>query len=172
MRAQKQRHDPSKNLVGFVVGELEYAVPIDAVREIVNPLSIVSLPHAPHAVAGVSDYRGDVVPVVDLRTRFGLEPGAQTRKTKWIVLNFGERFVAIIVDGVTEVFGSQGAEVRPAPTLGGGEDVRGLAGVTKHGDSMVFLLDTLRFRELAEQVVVPLELATGRRTALFDTGRG
>lgn len=82
----RHRHDPFKDLVGFLVGDVMYAVRIDVVREIVNPLEIVDLPRAPSSVKGVADYRGDVVPVIDLRERFGLPP-ASTRKTKWVVLD-------------------------------------------------------------------------------------
>ena len=65
------RHDPTKTMVGFVVGDVQYAVPIGQVREISNPLAVVELPRAPASVVGVAYYRGEVVPVVDLRGRFG-----------------------------------------------------------------------------------------------------
>jgi len=78
----RQRHDPSKSLVGFFVGNVHYAVPIGRVREISNPLEMVPLPHAPHAVIGVADYRGEVVPVVDLRMRFGMDPAAAQSVTE------------------------------------------------------------------------------------------
>src|SRR5262245_25838546 len=87
----RHRHDPSKDLVGFLVGEVMYAVRIEVVREIVNPLPVVDLPRAPGTVKGVADYRGEVVPVVDLRERFGLEPAQRSRRTKWIVLDVGPR---------------------------------------------------------------------------------
>ena len=80
----RHRSDRSKNLVGFVVGDVRYAVDILRVREIINPLPIVALPHAPPAVLGVADHRGLVIPIVDLRRRFGLEPNQTTRRTKWI----------------------------------------------------------------------------------------
>lgn len=91
----RHRHDPSKDLVGFLVGDVMYAVRIDVVREIVNPLTVVDLPRAPKAVKGVADYRGEVVPVIDLRERFGLPPRAGSRKTKWIVLDVGPRRIAL-----------------------------------------------------------------------------
>jgi purine-binding chemotaxis protein CheW len=147
---QRQRHDPSKNLVGFVVGEVEYAVEIARVKEIANPLEVVALPHPPPAVMGVADYRGDVVPVVDLRARFGLPPAPATRKTKWIVVDVSGRLVAIVVDAVTEVFGSASAGLRPAPPLGAGDDLRGIAGVTGHREGLVFVLDPGRLRDLTE----------------------
>lgn len=152
--AQRTRHDPFKNLVGFVVGDVHYALPVARVREIVGTLPFVGLPWAPSSVVGVADVRGEVVPVVDLRARFGLAPsGLPARRAKWIVVDVGERRVAVIVDAVTEVFGTGSAELRPPPTLGGGEDVRGLLGVASHGGHMVFVLDTVRLRELTEPLV-------------------
>jgi purine-binding chemotaxis protein CheW len=149
MESHRHRHD-SKSLVGFVVGDVHYAVPISKVGEITNPLDVVALPHAPMAVIGVADYRGDVVTVVDLRTRFGLAEVERTRRTKWIVVDVGNRFAALVVDAVTEVFGTGGAELRPAPVLGGGDDKRGIAGVTNHDGALVFVLDPGRLRELTE----------------------
>jgi purine-binding chemotaxis protein CheW len=179
---QRYRHDPSKNLVGFVVGDVEYAVAIARVREIANPLSLVTLPHAPRSVVGVADYRGDVVPVVDLRIRFALPPADATRKTKWIVVDLGSAvegtgghaihsrpseqskpggapgpLLALVVDAVTDVFGTGGAELRPPPALGGGEDVRGIAGVASHSGGLVFVLDTTRLRDLAAAVMAVAE---------------
>jgi purine-binding chemotaxis protein CheW len=147
---RRHRHDPSKSLVGFIVGEVHYAVPIARVKEIANALEIVALPHAPREIVGVADYRGEVVPVVDLRTRFGLATADRTRKSKWIVVDVAGRPVALIVDAVTDVFGTGGADLRPTPLLGGGEDLRGIAGVTSHDGAMVFVLDTSRLRDLTE----------------------
>ena len=72
MPRRKERPDPNKSLVGFVVGDVAYAVPIAQVQEIVAPLGLTELPHAPAAVAGVADHRGQVIPIVDLRARFKL----------------------------------------------------------------------------------------------------
>jgi chemotaxis signal transduction protein len=83
----RQRHDPFKDLVGFLLGDVMYAVRVEVVREIVNPLDIVDLPRAPASVKGVADYRGEVVPVIDLRERFGLPAIPLSRKTKWVVLD-------------------------------------------------------------------------------------
>jgi purine-binding chemotaxis protein CheW len=150
---QRQRHDPSKNLVGFVLGDVHYAVSIHRVREISNPLQLVALPKAPRAVTGVADYRGEVVPVIDLRVRFGLDQAEATRRTKWIIVDVDDRFVALVVDAVTEVFGTGGAELRPVPALGGGDEVRGISGVTSHLGTLTFVLDTHRFGELTEPLV-------------------
>lgn len=155
----RHRHDPSKDLVGFLVGEVMYAVRIQVVREIVNPLPLVDLPRAPHAVKGVADYRGEVVPVIDLRERFHLAKAALSRKTKWIVLDVGKhggaRYAALIVDQVSEVFGLAGGELRPAPPLGIGDAERGIEGVTTLGDRLVFVLDAKAFGALTEVMLSP-----------------
>lgn len=151
---RRVRQDPSKNLVGFVVGEVRYAVAIVAVREIVNPLDCVDLPGASHDVVGVADYREEVVPVVDMRKRFGLEEAAMTRRTKWIVLDTGpaggNRLVAIVVDAVTGVFRSDEAALRPAPAVGSGPSVRGIAGVATYGGDLVFVLDVARIADIPD----------------------
>jgi purine-binding chemotaxis protein CheW len=157
----RQRHDPTKSLVGFVVGDVHYAVPIACVREICNPMTLVAMPRAPAAVIGVADYRGDVVPVVDVRARFGLPPLSQTRRTKWILVGVREHFLALVVDAVTEVFGTGGAELRPSPPLGAGDETRGIAGVTNLGDALVFVLDPGRFAELTVPLLGQLEAARG-----------
>ena len=164
----RQRHDPTKNLVGFLVGEVAYAVRIEAVREIVNPIDVVELPRAPQAVRGVASFRGEVVPVIDLRIRFGLGPIELHRRNKWIIIDVTPRarsaahepapvqprgrFVALVVDSVTEVFGTGGEEIRPAPALGAGDDVRGIEGVASYGGGLVFVLDVRAFNALAEAV--------------------
>jgi purine-binding chemotaxis protein CheW len=164
----RHRHDPLKNLVGFCVGDVNYAVPILCVKEVSNPLEIVALPHAPSSVCGVSDYRGDVVPVIDMRVRFNLDKQATTRRTKWVILELEARLVALVVDRVSEVFGTGGAEVRPSPGLGGGEDVRGIAGVTSYNGELVFVLDTNKLRELTDSLIVPSSLpATVMRPSLL-----
>src|SRR5207245_7054587 len=100
------RGDPSaKNLVEFAVGAAHYAVDIFRVREIVNPMVLVPMPHVPDFVLGLADHRGEVVPVVDLRRRFALGPAPATLRPQWLVVDGGDRHLGPLGDGVTEVFG-------------------------------------------------------------------
>lgn len=144
-----------KSLVGFEVGDVAYAVPINAVREIVNPLPITPLPHVPGAVVGVGDHRGEVLPVIDLRIRFGLPRLSDPRRAKWILVNVEGHTVGLVVDRVTDVFGTGGTPLKPPPILGDGDDARGIVGVTTHEGALTFVLDLTRFREL----VAPLRLS-------------
>jgi purine-binding chemotaxis protein CheW len=152
VRPHRYRHDPSKSLVGFLVGDVSYAISIAVVREISKPLTIVALPHAPPAVLGVADFRGEVIPVLDIRARFGLPPAVDTSRAKWIVVAVEGRLAALAVDAVTDVFGTANAVLSPAPPLGGGEARRGLSGVINHEGRMVFVLDAARLNETVHAI--------------------
>ncbi len=163
-----QKHRPEthkslvgKSLVGFEVGEVAYAVPIHAVREIVNPLPLTPLPHVPGAVVGVGDHRGEVLPVVDLRVRFGLPRLPDPRRAKWILVSVEGRTVGLIVDRVTDVFGTGGAPLKPAPVLGKGDDTRGISGVTTYEGVLTFVLDLTSFHELVAPVADAMLLGPG-----------
>jgi purine-binding chemotaxis protein CheW len=91
-----------------------------------------------------------------------------TRKTKWIVVDVGGRLAALVVDAVTGVFGTGGAELRPPPSLGG-EDRRGISGVTNHDGGLVFVLDTSNLREVTEPLVAS---GVSRRAPALDSPRG
>jgi purine-binding chemotaxis protein CheW len=150
----RYRTDQAKNLVSFLVGDVRYAVEIHLVREIVNPLPTVALPHAPEEVIGVADHRGDVLPVVNLRVRFGLAAVAPTRRTKWIIVRgpaAGQSF-ALVVDAVTDVFGASRTEQRSVPELGRGRDLRGIAQVYSHDGTLVFVVDPAVVTSAAQQI--------------------
>jgi purine-binding chemotaxis protein CheW len=175
--ARKNRHDPTKSLVGFVVADVAYAVPIARVKEIVNPMVVVPVPHAPRQVVGVADYRGEIVPVVDLRVRFGLaaaaEPAPDSGKAargKWVIVDVTGRLVALLVDGVTDVFGTGGTDLRPTPTLGGGEDARGFAGVINYAGALVFVLETSRLSDLVDPLAAAGRLGGSSKPPALPKG--
>ncbi|MBM4361696.1 MAG: purine-binding chemotaxis protein CheW [Deltaproteobacteria bacterium] len=157
----RARPDGDKSLVGFVVGDVFYAVPIVPVREIVNPGPLTMLPHLPAGVAGVADHRGEVIPIVDLRGRFGLGPSMDQSRCKWVLVLVTGRVVGLIVDQVTDVFGTGGSPLRPAPALGPGEDARGIAGVLARDDKLFFVLDLSKLEALAEAVPADLDSLMG-----------
>jgi purine-binding chemotaxis protein CheW len=157
---------PERQLVLFGVGNVVYGLPIEPVRAVVNPQPIIELPHAPSAVVGVADHRGEVVPVIDLRARFGLPPledAEALRRVKWIMVDVGptvvtakggSRLVAAVVDHVLNVYQTRDP-LRPPPPLGGGADSRGILGVVSRGtgrgeQGLVFVLDLERLRALTE----------------------
>jgi purine-binding chemotaxis protein CheW len=157
----------TKSLVGFRVGGVHYAADIMRVREIVNPLPLVSVPHAPAFVLGVADHRGNVIPIVDLRSRFGLPPDSSGRG-KWILAEALGRDVGLSVDEVTQVFGRPPEGVRPPPEL-----ARGPAGDFVHGvmslhGELVFLLDLDRLAGVPDAIAA---LGPGTAVGSLPPGR-
>lgn len=163
MAVSKVRPDPRKSLVGFVVGDVAYAVPIVHVQEIVAPLELTELPHSPGVVAGVADHRGQVIPIIDLRARFQLPRSHDRRRVKWILIRVDERTFGLAVDRVTDVFGTGGVDIRPAPALGGGEDSRGIVGVTSYEGNLVFVLDVSRLSALVSAFTAGGSVHAGAR---------
>ncbi len=154
MRA-KQRPTGDKRLVGFVVGDVHYALDIERVREIVNPAPTSSIPHMPDVVIGVADHRGEVVPLVDARKHFGLAPAVPTRATKWILLTGEDQLLGLVVDRVTDVFGSSTPPREPPPALGSRE-TRGVAYVASRDGELVFVLDADKLARLVAGAVPDL----------------
>lgn len=150
MVRRRHRPDLERSYVGFRLQDVHYAIPIARVREIVNPSATTPLPQLPPTVIGVVEHRGDVVPVVDACQQLGLGMQVRGARQKWVLVSAGARSVALSVDRVTEVFGTDDP-IRPPPTTGGG-DTRGLLGVVSHEDELVFVLDADRFARLVDDM--------------------
>ncbi|HXZ47696.1 MAG TPA: chemotaxis protein CheW [Usitatibacter sp.] len=117
--------------LSFRLGEEEYAIDILQVREIRPHETPTRIAGAPDFVKGVINLRGTIVPIVDLRARFGLPPRAASSDPVVIILAIAERPLGIVVDGVSDVVALAAGEIRPAPvefaTLVERGFVRGLA---------------------------------------------
>jgi purine-binding chemotaxis protein CheW len=151
LNAKRSRQSAHKSLVAFVVGKVRYALEISQVREIVTPLPLTLLPHTPNGLAGVADHRSEVVPIIDLRSRFGISPSSEpAKKSKWILVDIARRAVGLVVDDVIGVLRIPTGEFRAAPDLGGGEQARGISSVATHAGELIFVLDLTRFEQLAE----------------------
>jgi purine-binding chemotaxis protein CheW len=154
-----RRHSKGTAFVGFLVADVEYAVHIAGVREIVNPREVVVLPRRPPGILGVAEFRSDIVPVLDLRLRFGLVDAPITRRTKWLMINAGVLQIALQVEHVVGVFNAELEEQKKAPPMLARDELCRVLFVTKRKEHMVFALDTSPFEELAREVAAaPQEL--------------
>lgn len=147
--------------VGLEVGGVSYAMNIQCVREIIRPLPMQSLPHAAKVVIGVVDHRGDVVPVIDLRVRFGTSERIDLHHTRWVIATRGERLVGLVVDRVTEVFRLNTSDAREVPELGPQGDRRGVVAAYTHRGRLVFALDVERVTRTDEDPWQLPQLGTG-----------
>jgi purine-binding chemotaxis protein CheW len=145
-----ERAHAERTWVGFEVGGVAYALPIQHVREIIRPLPMQVLPHASETVIGVIDHRGDVVPIVDLRVRFRAKSTTAPSHTRWVIANWQGRLIGLAVDRVIEVFSLNEAEARPVPDLGHGQDVHAITAAYSHAGRLVFTLDIQRITQTGD----------------------
>jgi purine-binding chemotaxis protein CheW len=130
-----------RQLVVFQLGAELYGVEIARVHEIIRLQPVTRVPRAPSFVEGVINLRGKVIPVVDMRRRFGLPLAEHTRATRIVVLEIGDQVVGAIVDGVSEVLRVNAATVEPPSPVVAGVDSEYLLGIAKLPDRLVILLD-------------------------------
>lgn len=132
----------------FNLANEEYGLEILKVREIIGYMAITAVPQTPHHIKGVINLRGQVIPVIDLRTKFGMEQTDVTDETCIIVVEItqeGRTFnTGIIVDHVQEVLDIAGAAIEEAPQFGTNIDTSFILGMGKIEDSVKILLDINR----------------------------
>jgi len=104
-------------VVIFTLNRQQYGVDIAKVYEIIRMPAITPIPHAPYFVEGVINLRGKIIPVIDLRKRFGMSEIERDKATRIIVVDVDGLTVGMIVDSVMEVFRLQEATLEPAPSL-------------------------------------------------------
>jgi len=143
-------HGPSSEdvlqLVSFEIGVEEYAIPILAVQEINRMMPITPVPHSPEAVEGVINLRGRIIPVIDMRKRFGITPSAEHNDARIIVVEIGSdsRVIGFTVDRVHEVIRLDKSIIDPAPTAGVSLNADFIQGVGKLDERLLILLDLER----------------------------
>ena len=141
MEARSAAREAALEALVFELGGEEYAVDILKVQEIRGYDKVKPIPRAPDYLKGVVNLRGAVVPVVDLRVRFGMASPRYDAFTVMIILRIATRIVAVVVDGVSDVVRLPASEIKPAPSLGSMVDSSFIAGVATPGERMVLLLD-------------------------------
>ena len=140
MEARTAARGEAREVLTFVLGTEEYGVDILKVQEIRGYDKVTPIPAAPAFLKGMVNIRGIIVPVVDLRVKFGLEARYEST-TVMIILRIGPRMVGVVVDGVSDTLALSPAQVKPAPALGAVVDSSYLAGLVTHEQRMILLLD-------------------------------
>lgn len=142
---------PMRQLVCFTIGDEIYGIDIRAVREIRAWSATTALPNAPDFVRGVINLRGTVLPILDLRARFGRGRTEPTRIHVVIVVAVETRIVGILVDAVSDILAVAAAEIRPVPEIGGAEMLACLDGLIAQDEQMIAIV-------AAERIVAPISL--------------
>ena len=105
----------SMQLVSFKLSDETYGIEITKIREIILVGEITRVPETPHYIKGLINLRSSVIPVIDLRARFGLPESNLTQDSRIMVLNVGHRTIGIVVDSVSEVLRVSEDQISPAP---------------------------------------------------------
>jgi len=154
-RASFQGHSKSHGemlqLVGFHVGGEEFALDILRVQEIIRLQELTRVPSSPDCMDGVMNLRGKIIPVITLRSRFGLDRAAPDGQTRIVVIETKGTVLGVIVDSVSEVLRIPADSVEPPPRLGK-VDREYVSGVGKIDDRLLILLDVDRLMEGASEV--------------------
>jgi len=150
MESRHATREATREVLVFVLGKEEYGVDILKVQEIRGYEKVTPIPAAPAYLKGVVNLRGIIVPVIDLRIKFGMADPKYDSFTVVIILRLATRVIGMVVDGVSDVVALAPSEVKAAPQLGSLVDSSFLAGLATQGDRMVLLLDIERFLSSAE----------------------
>ena len=143
-----------REFLTFRLGAEEYAIDILKVQEIRTYEAPTRIANTPAFIKGVMNLRGNIVPIIDLRVKFGLPEQKIDTQTVVIVLNVAKRTVGVVVDGVSDVIAVGADEIKPAPELGGALDMRYIQGLATVGGQMMILIDIERLMTSRDMAIV------------------
>ena len=128
-------------VVSFKLGSEEYGVDIAQVQEINRMVAVTHVPRAPQFMEGVINLRGQLIPIIDLRARFGMPRTEHTKSTRIVVTEVGAKRVGMVVDSVSEVLRLATDQIEDAPEMITGVETEYIRGVGKIEDRLIILLD-------------------------------
>lgn len=155
--AQKDQQE-ARQILTFLLNEQNYGLELIKVQEIRGFTQITPIPNMPSHIKGVMNLRGSVLPVVDLRIKFGMESTAYTKFTVIVIAHSRGKSVGLVVDAVSDVLSASSDKIQPPPDFGDHTDSRFVQGLINSGEKLVVLLDLDRL--LAESEVVMPSVGT------------
>ena len=139
--AEATAKDPVIQLVTFCLEEETYGINVMQVQEVLRVSEIAPVPGAPSYVLGIINLRGNVVTVIDTRSRFGLQSGEITDASRVVIIESDKQVVGILVDSVAEVVELRGSEIDPAPNVGNDESSRYIQGLATQENNLLIVVD-------------------------------
>lgn len=154
METRAVPREAAREVLVFVLGAEEYGVDILKVQEIRGYEKVTPIPSTPAFLKGVVNLRGIIVPVIDLRIKFGMADPRYDSFTVVVILRLEGRVIGVVVDGVSDVVQLGEVDVKAAPNLGSVVDGTFLAGLAVKDDRMILLLDIEKFLSSSELELV------------------
>lgn len=138
-KIKKEEIEDVTQVIGFIVGDEEFAVPILSVLEIVKPIDYTRVPKTPDYVLGVFNLRGNVFPLIDLRRKFNLPAMKPNKDTCYLVIKHEDMIAGFKIDRLTEALRLKQSEIDPIPeTINEKADL--MLGVGKQNDKLITIL--------------------------------
>jgi len=143
-------------IISFRVGAEDYGLELANVKEVIRMRDVTWLPKAPPFIKGIINLRGKVIPIVDLRCKFGLESAEQTAATRVIVVEVKEKLMGMVVDSASQVMRVPTDQIDPPPLVVGYLSREYISGVAKLDDKLVILMDIKRIFTAEEAAAVSM----------------
>ena len=158
-QAVKAMGDREGKYLTFILAGEEYGIGILKIKEIIGMMTITPIPQTPSYVKGVINLRGKVIPVIDLRLKFGMEAMDYTERTCIIVVEInseaGHVLIGIVVDTVSEVLNIKGNDIESSPAFGTDMNTDFILGMAKIGGGVKILLDIDRVMNTVDIAALP-----------------
>ena len=150
-----------KEYLVFTLAEQEYGIDILKVQEIrgYDTQTVTRIANVPNFIKGVTNLRGVIVPIVDLRNRFNMQNVEYNHQTVVVILNLHDRVVGIVVDGVSDVLVLQGSQISAAPSFGTAFSTEYLTGIGTLDERMLILVDIEKLMTSEEMALVDSAIA-------------
>ena len=143
-----------EKFVVFQIGEGNYAIPLAEVFQIIRYENVTEVPTAPPFVKGVINFGGDVIPVINLRTRFSLPSAEITRKNRVIIVQKTDIRYGVLVDGVREILDLDNDSIAPEAAAVFGMKAEFVRGIAKISETLIVLLDIFKILSTAPEVPI------------------
>jgi purine-binding chemotaxis protein CheW len=134
-------NDAALRWVTFHLGDEAYGINVMQVQEVLRVSEIAPVPGAPHYVLGIVNLRGNVVTVIDARSRLGLDPKEVDDASRIVIIEAGGQVVGILVDSVAEVMDLRTSEIESPPSVGSDESSKYIQGVASVNGGLLILVD-------------------------------
>jgi purine-binding chemotaxis protein CheW len=156
MGATKSLHETGdlRQFISFSVGEEQYGLELLRVKEVIRLREITWLPKAPTFVKGIINLRGDVIPIIDLRDKFGLPSRQHSATTRVIVVEVEGRLMGMVVDSASQVVRIPADQIDPPPPVLGGVSQQFITGVGKLAERLVILLNADAILTVDEKIAL------------------
>lgn len=145
-----------QKLLTFSLGSEGYGVSILKIKEIIGMMNIISIPRSPDFIKGIINLREKIIPVMDLRIKFGMEPRKYDEETcimiSQVTINGVQKLLGVIVDSVSEVITIPDDQIEPPPECGASAEHNSILGIGKVKDKVVIVLDVNRVFECQDVI--------------------